>query len=224
MQVDLTDMRHKPEDYHSGTRDEMLKYIPDGTRATLDVGCGFGGFSAMVKERFNAETWAVEMDKQAAQEAAKRLDKVINSDVTQSIDELPDNYFDCIIFNDVLEHLVDPYSVLVGMKRKLTGKGVIVASIPNVRYYRNLVNFALKGNWDYQDAGTLDKTHLRFFTYKSILKMFEQLGFEVLVIEGIHATRNKKLRVLNILLFKALEDLKYLRFATVARPRSRPKI
>jgi 2-polyprenyl-3-methyl-5-hydroxy-6-metoxy-1,4-benzoquinol methylase len=202
----------------------MLKYIPDGTRATLDVGCGFGGFSAMVKERFNAETWAVEMDKQAAQEAAKRLDKVINSDVTQSIDELPDNYFDCIIFNDVLEHLVDPYSVLVGMKRKLTGKGVIVASIPNVRYYRNLVNFALKGNWDYQDAGTLDKTHLRFFTYKSILKMFEQLGFEVLVIEGIHATRNKKLRVLNILLFKALEDLKYLRFATVARPRSRPKI
>jgi len=224
VQVDLTDMRHKPEDYHSGTRDEMLKYIPDGTRATLDVGCGFGGFSAMVKERFNAETWAVEMDKQAAQEAAKRLDKVINSDVTQSIDELPDNYFDCIIFNDVLEHLVDPYSVLVGMKRKLTGKGVIVASIPNVRYYRNLVNFALKGNWDYQDAGTLDKTHLRFFTYKSILKMFEQLGFEVLVIEGIHATRNKKLRVLNILLFKALEDLKYLRFATVARPRSRPKI
>lgn len=218
MQVDLTDMRHKPEDYHSGTRDEMLKYIPDGTRATLDVGCGFGGFSAMVKERFNAETWAVEMDKQAAQEAAKRLDKVINSDVTQSIDELPDNYFDCIIFNDVLEHLVDPYSVLVGMKRKLTGKGVIVASIPNVRYYRNLVNFALKGNWDYQDAGTLDKTHLRFFTYKSILKMFEQLGFEVLVIEGIHATRNKKLRVLNILLFKALEDLKYLQFAAVARP------
>ena len=54
--------------------------------------------------------------------------------------------------------------------------------------------------------------------------MFEQLGFEVLVMEGIHATRNKKLRLLNILLFKALEDLKYLQFVTVVRPRSRPRI
>ena len=103
--------------------------------------------------------------------------------------------------------------------KKLTKEGVVVTSIPNVRYYRNYIDFALKGNWDYRDAGTLDKTHLRFFTYNSILKMFEHLGFEVLLIEGIHATRNKKLRLLNFLLFKALEDLKYLHFVTVARPR-----
>jgi len=219
----LTKMSDKPEGYFEGDRNEMLKYIPDGTRATLDIGCGYGRFSAMVKERFGAETWAVEIDKQAATEAAKRLNKVINADVTQSLDEIPDNYFGCIIFNDVLEHLADPYSLLVGMKKKLTDKGVIVASIPNVRYYRNLIDLVLKGNWDYQEAGTLDKSHLRFFTYKSILKMFEQLGFEVLVIEGVHPTKNKKLRFLSIF-FKALEDLKYLRFAVVAKPKAAQKV
>jgi hypothetical protein len=105
------------------------------------------------------------------------------------------------------------------VKKKLTEDGVIVASIPNVRYCRNFVNFVIKGNWDYRDGGTLDKTHLRFFTSKSILKMFEHLGFEVLLMEGIQPTHNKIFKLLNILLFKALEDLKYFRFAIVARPR-----
>jgi 2-polyprenyl-3-methyl-5-hydroxy-6-metoxy-1,4-benzoquinol methylase len=216
--IHLSKLSDKPKGYFQGTREEMLKYIPKSVRRTLEVGCGFGGFSALVKEKFGAETWAVEVDKEAAQEAAKKLDKVINSDIVEALNQIPDNYFDCVIFLDILEHLIDPYSLLVSMKQKLTDEGVIVTSIPNVRYYRNYIDFAIKGNWDYQDAGTLDKTHLRFFTYKSILKMFEQLGFEVLVMEGIHATRNKKLRLLNILLFKALEDLKYLQFAAVARP------
>lgn len=221
VQAHLTNFSDKPKGYFEGIRSEMLKYIPAGTRTTLEVGCGLGGFSALVKEKFEAETWAVEVDKEAAQEAAKKLNTVINRDIGTSLNQIPDNYFDCIIFLDVLEHLADPYSLLVRMREKLTDNGVIVASIPNVRYYRNLIDLVLKGNWDYQDAGILDKTHLRFFTYKSILKMFEQLGFEVLVIEGIQPTRNKRLRLLNTLLFKALEDVKYLRFVAVARPRTR---
>ena len=218
VQANLTKLSDKPRGYFQGAREEMLKYIPKNVRTTLEIGCGFGGFSALVKENCEAETWAVEADEEAAEEAAKKLNTVINKDIVTSLNQIPDNYFDCIIFLDVLEHLVDPYLLLLSIRQKLTREGVLVASIPNVRYYRNYIDFAIKGNWDYQDAGTLDKTHLRFFTYKSILKMFEQLGFEVLVIEGIHPTKNKKLRLLNILFFNALEDLKYLQFAVVAKP------
>ena len=213
-------MGDKPDGYYGGTRENMLKYVPEGVKTTLEFGCGFGGFSALLKKDFGAEAWAVEIDKAAASEAAKKLDKVINADAFESLREIPNDYFDCIIFLDILEHLADPYSLLVSLKKKLTGRGVVVTSIPNVRYYRNYIDFAIKGNWDYKDNGTLDKTHLRFFTYKSILKMFDHLGFEVLLMEGIHAARNKKLRLLNILLFNALEDLKYLHFVTVARPRT----
>jgi 2-polyprenyl-3-methyl-5-hydroxy-6-metoxy-1,4-benzoquinol methylase len=212
-------MSHKPEGYFSGTRDKMLKYVPKDIRKTLEFGCGSGGFSALLKKDLGVEAWAVEIDKEAAGEAAKKLDKVINADALESLGEIPDDYFDCIIFLDTLEHLADPYSLLVALKKKLTNRGVILTSIPNVRYYHNYIDFAIKGDWDYKDAGTLDKTHLRFFTYKSILKTFDHLGFEVLLMEGIHATRNKKLRLLNIILFNALEDLKYLHFVTVARPK-----
>jgi len=220
MSVDITNLADKPVGYFLCDRSEMLKYIPEGVKTTLEFGCGFGGFSALVKKRFGAETWAVEIDKEAAQKSAEILHRVINSDAVGAIEKLPDNYFDCIIFIDILEHLADPYFLLVAMKKKLTDRGVIVTSLPNVRYYHNYVDFAIKGNWDYQDAGTLDKTHLRFFTYKSILKMFKQLDFKVLLIEGINKTRNKKLRLLNILLFKMLEDLKYLQFAVVVKPKA----
>jgi 2-polyprenyl-3-methyl-5-hydroxy-6-metoxy-1,4-benzoquinol methylase len=220
MQIDLTNMDAKPDGYYRATRDKMLKYVPKDVKTTLEFGCGFGGFSALLKKDLGVEAWAVEIDKEAAAEAAKKLDKVINADAHESLCKIPDDYFDCVIFLDTLEHLVDPYSLLAALKKKLTGRGVVVTSIPNVRYYRNYVDFAIKGNWDYKDAGTLDKAHLRFFTYNSILKTFDHLGFEVLLIEGIHATRNKKLRFLNILLFNALEDLKYLHFVTVTRPRT----
>jgi len=183
---DLTNFSKKPNNYYEDTREEMLKYAPKNAKTTLEFGCGFGGFSALLKDRYNVETWAVEINKKAAKEAAKKLDKVIHADANQSLVNIPDRYFDCIFFNDVLEHLVDPYSLLLSVKNKLKRNGVIIASIPNIRYCRNYFNFAIRGRWDYQDGGTLDKTHLRFFTSKSILSMFESLGYQVLVIEGIH--------------------------------------
>ncbi len=216
--ANLVDFSVKPQGYYSDERREMLKYIPPATKTSLEFGCGDGLFSALIKEKFGAETWAIEKDKTAAHEAAEKLNRVINADAYESLKNIPENYFDCIIFNDILEHLVDPYSLLISVKKKLTDRGVIVASIPNVRYCRDFFNFVVKGNWDYVNGGTLDKTHLRFFTSKSILKMFEHLGFEVLLMEGIQPTLNKPFRLLNILLFKKLEDLRYFRFAVVARP------
>jgi len=218
MGTDTINLSTKPDGYYENRREGMLKYIPGSARTTLEFGCAQGGFSALIREKLGAETWAVELDAQAAAEASQRLDRVIHRDAAQALDEIPDRYFDCIIFLDILEHMVDPYSLLRHVSRKLTGDGVIVASIPNARYYRNYIEFAIKGNWDYTEAGTLDKTHLRFFTYNSICKMFEQLGFDILTLEGINPTRNRKLRFVNLLFCNALADLKYLQFVVVARP------
>ena len=124
-----------------------------------------------------------------------------------------------MMFFDVLEHLVDPYSLLCSLKAKLSPGGLIVASIPNIRYYRALVDLVIHGNWDYKDHGILDKTHLRFFTFKSITKTFESLGFEILKLEGLHSTSSRTYRVLNIILPGLLSDVRYKHFAVVARPK-----
>ena len=65
VQTNLTDMGHKPDGYFSGTREKMLKYVPEGIKTTLEFGCGFGGFSALLKRDFGVEAWAVEIDKAA---------------------------------------------------------------------------------------------------------------------------------------------------------------
>jgi 2-polyprenyl-3-methyl-5-hydroxy-6-metoxy-1,4-benzoquinol methylase len=185
----------------------------------LEFGCGFGGFSSILKEEFGVETWGVEIDTHAAREAEKKLAKVINADALASVCQIPDSYFDCVIFFDILEHLTDPYSLLSAVKTKLRRNGVFVVSIPNVRYYRSLVDLVVHGNWDYKDHGILDKTHLRFFTYKSIAKMFNVLDFEILRMEGIHPTSSRTFALLNLILLNAFSDGRYKHFVAVVRPK-----
>ncbi len=214
----LTNLGDKPQGYYESQRTEMLRYIPAGARTTLEFGCGSGGFSALLKARPGVESWAVEVDPTAAQEAARKLDRVICADAHAAITMIPDGHFDCIIFFDILEHLIDPYSLLLTVKSKLTAHGVIVASIPNVRYYRTFVKFVVHGDWCYEDQGVMDKTHLRFFTRKSILDTFQRLGFRILTLEGIHPTTSRTYRWLNGLLLNALFDVRYKHFAVVAAP------
>ena len=221
MTANLSDLHAKPPTYYRAERLDMLKYIPAGARTTLDFGCASGGFSHLVKQKLGTEAWGVEIDAAAAQEAARKLDRVIHADALESLDRIPDEYFDCILCLDLLEHLVDPYGLLLAVKRKLTSQGVVVASIPNIRYYRMLVKLVVHGEWRYEDQGILDKTHLRFFTRKSMGDTFTQLGYEVLVLEGMHPTSSRTYRILNTLLFHALDDVKYLQYAVVARPMGR---
>jgi 2-polyprenyl-3-methyl-5-hydroxy-6-metoxy-1,4-benzoquinol methylase len=211
----------KPPGYFNGLRLDMLKYLPGHPEKSLEFGCGDGGFSTLLKEKFGAETWAVELDETAAHKAAEKLDKVINADALEAVRQLPDNYFDVVIFFDILEHLADPYNLLSEVKAKLTKEGTVIASIPNVRYWRVLVDLVVHGNWEYKSHGVLDKTHLRFFTRNSIRKMFEESGFEILTLEGIHSTHSKTFRIINAIFLNAIADARYKHFATVVRPLKR---
>ena len=58
----------------------------------------------------------------------------------------------------------------------LKPKGIFLASIPNVSHWQ--VSFALffRGRWEYQQAGVLDRTHLRFFTEGTARALFESSG------------------------------------------------
>lgn len=217
----INNLSSRPARYYQQSREAMLKYIPENVKKTLELGCADGNFSELVKTNFGAECWGIEINPEVAEVAATKLDKVINGDVNQCLDDIPDNYFDCVICNDILEHLADPYTLLINLKKKLTAEGLVVASFPNVRYCRNLFELVVRGNWDYKDKGILDKTHLRFFTYNSLVKMFPQLGYELVTIEGLEAERNIKtvaVRILTMLLFNVFEDTMYHHFACVAKP------
>lgn len=175
-----------------GTRVEMMPFVPEKAKRVLEIGCGAGKFCEMVKTRNNAEAWGVEPCLEMADDAAGRLNKVIRATFDQAIKELPEHYFDCVIFNDVLEHLVHPKNVLTETKKLLADHGCVVASIPNIRHYGNLVRLLFFKDWKYLESGILDYTHVRFFTKKSIIRLFEESGYHIVKIKGINQVFNLK--------------------------------
>jgi methionine biosynthesis protein MetW len=211
----------KPDNYYQGNRKEMLRYIPKDVTRTLEFGCGSGLFSEFLKHELKAECWGVEINEKSAEIASTKLDKVIKSDANESLALLPDGGFDCVILNDVLEHLQNPFSLLENLKSKLSNKGVVVLSVPNVRFWNHLRAYVWRGEWDYKDAGILDNTHLRFFTYKSLIKMFRNFGYEIITMEGLNPTHNTKFIIFNFLLLNRLWDAKFHQFACVIKPENK---
>ena len=66
-----------------------------------------------------------------------------------------------VFFNDVLEHVLDPWTLLQQVHDVLAPDGTVVAAIPSIQY-APVVRDLLRGRWDYRDTGTLDRTHVRF--------------------------------------------------------------
>lgn len=208
----------KENPYYLSTRSDIQPYIPYGLKRTLDVGCAKGFFSEMLKNSKGVEeTWGIEMVNECAREASLRLDYVLMGAFDEVYTQLPNHYFDCVFLNDVLEHMQNPEDCLMKIKNKLTPEGIVITSIPNVRHIEVLRELLFKGDWEYKDSGILDRTHLRFFTKKSMERMFEKCGYDVKMIKGINGVGKFSLtNMINILMFNRWDDIKYRQYLICA--------
>jgi 2-polyprenyl-3-methyl-5-hydroxy-6-metoxy-1,4-benzoquinol methylase len=178
-------------EYYGQGRPEMLQFIPESTKTLIDIGCGEGRFGAAVKRTLpQCEVWGVEPVTAAATIAAQHSDKIVSQKI-EEIGDLPSEYFDIVIMNDVLEHLTYSEPALSIVKRLLKPSGQFIMSLPNVRYYTNVRDLLFKGDWQYEDFGIRDRTHFRFFTKKSATRLLSENGFEVTKIVGLNAPRLK---------------------------------
>lgn len=209
----------KNPEYYGHPRREMAGFVPHGAGVILDIGCGAGAFAAgLIESGRQLEIWGVEMCPEAATLASEVMDEVLVGDLFSVLPDLPRGRFDCIVLNDVLEHVMHPDEVLRRVKPLLAPGGRVVASIPNVRHFFNVLDLVVHGRWDYADEGILDRTHLRFFTRSSIRRMFVESGYEIDSMKGINATGSLKFKLMNLLTFGQWSDMKFLQFAVVATP------
>lgn len=206
------------DEYFLGERSEMQAYVPGGIKRLLDVGCGAGAFAAAIKAREGCEAWGIEIEPAAAELAKEKLDRVLVGDASDCLKSLEDEYFDCAVFNDSLEHMVRPDLLLVDLKRVLSPGGYVVASIPNIRHFRALAHILFEKDFRYRESGTFDATHLRWFTQKSIQRMFDEAGYRIQVLEGINATQKRlQFGILNLLTLGSLSDSQFVQFAVLAK-------
>ncbi len=163
--------------YVDALNHDLLDRIPLDAKVVLDVGCGTGALGAAYR-RLNprARVLGLEMDPGAAAIAAQRLDDVAVGDLEAGpLPFAPPGGIDCIIYGDVLEHLKDPWGVLARHATSLSDEGTILICIPNIEYFA-FAERLLRGVWDYEPTGLLDKGHLRWFTLRTMGKALQELG------------------------------------------------
>ena len=197
--------------YSSFVRFELIELIKkplDAPLKVLEVGCSLGLTLLEIKNKFrNAEIYGIEIDENVAK-ITKNLFPFICGNIETLDLPYDENYFDIILFPDVLEHLVDPWETLRKMKKYLKKDGNIISSIPNIMYIQNLVDL-IRGNFNYVDAGILDKTHLRFFTLAEIQKLFDSTGYNLDLINAIaHYPSPENEKIIDLLCTISNENIK----------------
>lgn len=172
-------MDQKNDRYYFETREDLIRLIPASAKRILEIGCAAGMTGKALQERSLEELVGVELLEEMAEKARPYYTRIFAGDIERIDLPFEEGHFDCIIYGDVLEHLKDPWGLLKRHNLLLKDRGALVCSIPNVRHYRIIKKLLIHGAWEYTSDGILDKTHLRFFTLKSIRSMLEEAGFEI---------------------------------------------
>jgi O-antigen biosynthesis protein len=164
--------------YFTHPRSEIVNLVPLESKKILDIGCGAGATGLELLNRQTCELYGIELNSFAASIARTYYERIDTTDVeTVDFPYVP-GYFDAIIVADVLEHLKDPWKVVEKLFVYLKPSGSLICSIPNISHGEALLPLLL-GQWNYENAGILDRTHLRFFTPKTVQSLFPTHLFEI---------------------------------------------
>ena len=138
-------------------------------RRLLDVGCHIGVMVELAQD-LGWEAWGVEPSKWAAEHARKRGLHVLTGTLHDT--QLSENYFDVVTMWDVVEHLTDPAAEIRNVHRVLKPGGVFAIHTINIEsWFARLMG----KRWPW-----LMEMHLYFFSPRTLGKMLEQAGFEVI--------------------------------------------
>lgn len=170
----------------------MSEYIPRGAERVLEIGCGDGNF---VNFFSSCEYWGVEPNANVKQIESSNIFKIYKCDYDQAYDQIPNEYFDLVIVNDVVEHMTDHDYFFSSIKKKMTKGGFLLGSVPNVRHISNIINLIYHKDWHYQSSGILDRTHFRFFTKKSLIRTFNLHNYEIELVQPINRQLSSKINV-----------------------------
>ncbi len=179
--------------YYDNLNETLFSFVEPGAQRICEFGCGGGGMAKAIRAS-NPEVHYVGLELMAEplDRALQFLDVALCRDLNLMGDwssdpdlvaALPHESFDHAIFGDVLEHLLDPESVVRQAAALLVPGGSLLACMPNVQHWSVFAQLIL-GQWPRQDSGLFDRTHIRWFTLNDMIGLMEQAG---LVVENVAA-------------------------------------
>lgn len=169
---------------HDAHNPQLLALMPRQSMGVVEVGSSSGALAKAFKAlNPDCHYLGVEIDPHYARLSERYCDRVLSANIEDIDDAEFESLFpsDCWVFGDTLEHLQDPWLVLRRIRQRIAMDGSVVACIPNAQHWSVQARLNC-GMFRYEDAGLLDRTHLRWFTRVTIIEMFESCGFNI--VEG----------------------------------------
>lgn len=160
----------------------------------LDVGCACGDIGYILHKYKKCKVYGIENNHKSIEIAHSQhvYEQIWECDLNNiNLEKYTNyyNYFDCIIFGDILEHLYNPKETLSKLLHFLKIDGSIILSIPNIGH-SSIKALLLNDYFIYTPTGLLDNTHIRFFTKNSIILLLTQLGLQINKCEAVSAPLN----------------------------------
>jgi len=168
----------KDPSYYGNARVDVLRFLLPPLGRVLDIGCGAGANAQVLRELGATEVIGIEIHEPSALRARNVLVHVLTGPVEERLPDLA-GAFDTILAYDVLEHLVDPYSVVRGLRERAAPGARLHVSLPNARHWSLMRDLVLRGSFAYSEQGHRDATHLRWFTKADAVTMVERGGWRV---------------------------------------------
>lgn len=195
-----------PVALYNDPRRYFIDWIGDGQRV-LDVGCACGDFAVQLGRERKVEVVGLEYDagSVALARATEAFEEVLQTDLdAPDVDRAWDSLgrFDAIVLGDVLEHLRDPERVLGRLVRVLDPEGRVLVSLPNIAHASVKIDL-LDDRFEYTERGIMDRTHLRFFTWRSISDLLDSMGLRI---EEARTTVSPKRRITESRRFRELPE------------------
>jgi 2-polyprenyl-3-methyl-5-hydroxy-6-metoxy-1,4-benzoquinol methylase len=160
--------------YFATVRTEVLPWLPQKVTRMLDVGCGAGATTAAIRA-VREVAWAggIEYVEGVAQQAKSVCDQVWTGDaaLVPLESEIAPRSLDVALCLDVLEHMVDPWTMVRRLSALIAPGGRLIVSVPNIRHWKFIWRLLASGDFRYRDAGLLDRTHLRFFVRETAVEL-----------------------------------------------------
>jgi glycosyltransferase involved in cell wall biosynthesis len=169
-----TDTYALKEDY--GSHAVLLRWLSDRPSSrVLDAGCFDGRFADLARQLGHHVTG---LDRQKVDGVAQRVDAFIEADLNDPLPLALHGAFDIVVAGDILEHVVEPHSLLDGLVQALRPGGEILVSVPNFGHWYPRGRTVM-GKFDYDQRGPLDRGHIRFFTRDSIESLITSCGLRI---------------------------------------------
>lgn len=181
--------RYETRVYQNSGNQRLLGLLDDGCINILDVGCGAGDNARQIlTANSEANIYGITLSSAEAHIARQYMKKCYVADIEHDFPaDILDIQFDALIFSHVLEHVRNPAEVLAHYLPLLRRGGEVLIAVPNILSWSMRLQF-LMGRFEYESAGTLDETHLRFFTFDTadqcLLRLVPELQVISKTVEG----------------------------------------